>query len=87
MPSATGVVQARTRRAVGEPDPAILAGAHQAEAGARLVAELVPAQRVARRQHRDQHAVAGVRRHLRADRRRMRTSGPSGTIARTSLPF
>ena len=66
MPSATAVVQARTRDAVGKPHPAILARAHQAEAGAHLVAELVPPQRVARRENRDQHAVAGVGRHLRA---------------------
>ena len=69
-----------------EPHPAILACAHQAKPGARFVAEFVPAQRVAHRQNRDQHAFARVGRHLRAIDENAH-GGPSGTIARTTLPF
>src|SRR5690348_7340515 len=48
---------------VGEPHPAILACAHQAEAGARLAAEFVSTQRRARTQYRHQHAVACLGAH------------------------
>ena len=57
---------------VGEPDPAVLARGHHAEAGALPVAELEAAQRRAVQQDRGDQQVAG----LRLDRPRRRSSGP-----------
>jgi hypothetical protein len=48
------------------PDPAVLAGAHQAEARACAVAELAVAHAPAVRQQRDEQRVTGQRGHARA---------------------
>src|SRR5687768_1384613 len=42
-----------------EPDPAILARAHEAEPGAEFAAELVPTQRTAAEQHGGEDAIPG----------------------------
>src|SRR5581483_124815 len=79
---------ARRRRAgaepsaIGAPDPAILAGAHQAEACALLAVELEQADVALRAQHRRQHALA----RLRRDRAAIEADLDRGTAKRCRAP-
>jgi hypothetical protein len=52
--------------AVRKPHPAVLTRAHEAESGARFIAEFMPPQGMPRRQYGNQQAVSGVGFHLHA---------------------
>jgi len=66
MPSATIVVQARRRCPSASDTQQSWHAPIRQKSGARLAAEFMPAQRVVCREDRNQHAFAGVSRHLRA---------------------